>query len=70
MQIESTGEKFCAELAWPRSKVLLFLSDGIGAYATAFQSDWICCMLGTSFDPAALEACIKKEKKPTEEQGK
>ena len=69
LQIESTGEKFCAELAWPRSKVLLFLSDGIGAYAMAFQTDWICCMLGTSFDPTALEACIKKEKKPTEEQG-
>ena len=68
LQIESTGEKFCAELAWLRSKVLLFLSDGIGAYAMAFQTDWICCMLGTSFDPAALEACIKKEKKPTEEQ--
>ncbi len=69
LQVESTGEKFCAELAWPRSKVLLFLNDGIGAYATAFQTDWICCMLGTSFDPNALEACLKKEKKPTEEQG-
>lgn len=69
LQVESTGEKFCAELVWPRSKVALFLNDGIGAYAIAFQTDWICCMLSTSFDLNALEACLKKEKKLTEEQG-
>lgn len=62
LQIESTGERFCAELAWPRSKALLFLSDGIGAYASAFQTNWLCCMLGTSFDFDTFMGLIKKEK--------
>ena len=53
---------YCAKLAWPRSKALLFLSDGIGAYASAFQTNRLCCMSGTSFDSETFMGLIKKEK--------
>lgn len=67
LRLPSTGEMFVAELAWPRSQVLLFLSEGIGAYASAFQSDWICSMLSDTFDVEAFIDCIKKASKAGDE---
>ena len=62
VQVAGTDEKFCAELAWPRSSTLLLLSDGIGAYVTACQTSWHCFMLSEGFDMEQLLDCLKKEK--------
>ena len=63
LQVTGTGEKFCTELAWPRSGTLLLLSDGIGAYVTACQMSWHSFMLSENFDMEQLLSCLKKEKK-------
>lgn len=60
IMVTSTQRNFNALLAWPNSKVLLFLESEAAEYAEACETDWSCFLLTPDFDPEKMIGLIKE----------
>lgn len=58
--VPSTQRNFNALLAWPKSKVLLFLEAEASEYAEACETDWSCFLLTPDFEPEKMISLIKE----------
>lgn len=58
--VPSTQRNLNALLAWPKSKVLLFLESEAAEYAEACETDWSCFLLTPGFEPEKMVSLIKE----------
>ena len=59
LEISSTSVAFTCSLAWPKSRVLLFLDEDVDSYDRAIDSGWSCFLVNPDFDVKEFTDSIK-----------